>query len=133
VVFYNIDAISGDLRWERLKIIKRILEPGKKIIVTSIESIAPVCIPLNLYKEYFFKFSIGDVVNYNDLSEKLLKSGYERVDLVRNKGQFSIRGGILDIFPPISSEPYRIEFFDDEIDSIRNFNTESQRSIEKVD
>ncbi|MBV1816692.1 transcription-repair coupling factor [Clostridium cochlearium] len=133
VVFYNIDAISGDLRWERLKIIKRILEPGKKIIVTSIESIAPVCIPLNLYKEYFLKFSIGDVVNYNDLSEKLLKSGYERVDLVRNKGQFSIRGGILDIFPPTSSEPYRIEFFDDEIDSIRNFNTESQRSIEKVD
>ena len=56
VVFYNIDAISGDLRWERPKIIKRILEPGKKIIVTSIESIAPVCIPLNLYKEYFLNF-----------------------------------------------------------------------------
>lgn len=133
VVFYNVDAISGDLRWERLKIIKHILEPGKKIIVTSIESIAPICIPLNLYKEYFFKFSIGDVVDYKDLSEKLLKSGYDRVDLVYNKAQFSIRGGILDIFPPTSSEPYRIEFFDNEIDSIRNFNTESQRSIEKVD
>ena len=133
VVFYNVDAISGDLRWERLKIIKHILEPGKKIIVTSIESIVPICIPLNLYKEYFFKLSIGEVVDHKDLSEKLSKSGYERVDLVYNKGQFSIRGGILDVFPPTSSEPYRIEFFDDEIDSIRNFNTETQRSIEKMD
>lgn len=133
VVFYNVDAISGDLRWERLKIIKHILEPGKKIIVTSIESIAPICIPLNLYKEYFLKLSIGDIVDYKDLGDKLLKSGYERVDLVYNRAQFSIRGGILDIFPPTSSEAYRIEFFDNEIDSIRNFNIESQRSIEKVE
>ncbi|PRR77188.1 Transcription-repair-coupling factor [Clostridium liquoris] len=132
VVFYNIDAISGDLRWERLKVIKNVLEPGKKVIIASIESIAASCIPMELYKEYSFRFSVGDILDYKDLGEKLIQSGYERVDLVDSKGQFSIRGGILDIYPPISMEPYRVELFGDEIDSIRSFNPESQRSIDKV-
>ena len=132
VVFYNIDAISGDLRWERLKVIKNVLEPGKKVIIASIESIAASYIPIELYKEYSFRFSVGDILDYKDLGEKLIQSGYERVDLVDNKGQFSIRGGILDIYPPISMEPYRVELFGDEIDSIRSFNPESQRSIDKV-
>lgn len=132
VVFYNIDAISGDLRWERLKVIKNVLEPGKKVIIASIESIAASYIPMELYKKYSFRFSVGDILDYKDLGEKLIQSGYERVDLVDSKGQFSIRGGILDIYPPISMEPYRIELFGDEIDSIRSFNPESQRSIDKV-
>ena len=55
------------------------------------------------------------------------------MDMVDGKGQFSIRGGILDLFSPIASAPYRIELFGDEVDSIRSFNTESQRSIDKVD
>ncbi|KAJ50827.1 transcription-repair coupling factor (superfamily II helicase) [Clostridium tetanomorphum] len=131
VVFYNIDAISGDLRWERLKVIKNILHQGKKVVIASIEAIASSCIPMNLYKKYSFKFSVGDILDYKDLGEKLIHCGYERVDLVDSKGQFSIRGGILDIYPPTSMEPYRIELFGDEIDSIRTFNTESQRSIDK--
>ena len=53
--------------------------------------------------------------------------------MVEGKGEFSFRGGILDVFPPISAYPYRVELFGDEIDSIRTFNTESQRSIEKVE
>ncbi|WP_315117238.1 transcription-repair coupling factor [uncultured Clostridium sp.] len=133
VVFYNIDAISGDLRWERLKIIKNILEPGKKIVVSSIESLAATYIPLSLYKSHIFKYKVGDIVNFKDLSQELIQCGYERVDLVDSKGQFSIRGGILDIYPPISMEPYRMELFGDEIDSIRSFNLETQRSIDKIE
>ncbi|WP_125154113.1 transcription-repair coupling factor [Clostridium rectalis] len=133
VVFYNLDAISGDLRWERLKVIKSILEPGKKIIVASIESLAASYISMDLYKRYIFKFSIGDIVDYKDLSEKLIQCGYEKVDLVDSKGQFSVRGGILDVYSPTSAEPYRVELFGDEIDSIRSFNAESQRSIDKTD
>ncbi|MCM8709571.1 transcription-repair coupling factor [Clostridium sp. SYSU_GA19001] len=132
VVFYNIDAISGDLRWERLKVIKEMTKKGKKIIVASIESLAQRYIPFNLFKEYTFKFSVGDSISLEQLNEKLVQSGYERVDIVEAKGQFSIRGGIMDIFPPYGSLPYRIELFGDEVDSIRTFNTESQRSIEKV-
>ncbi|MBY6878817.1 transcription-repair coupling factor, partial [Clostridium botulinum] len=132
VVFYNIYAISGDLRWERLKVINEILSPKKKIIVTCIESLESAYIPKELYTKYTFKLSVGDIIEIKLLEEKLIKSGYERVDIVENKGEFSVRGGIIDIYPPISSEPYRLEFFDDEIDSIRNFNVNSQRSIEKA-
>lgn len=132
VVFYNIDAISGDLRWERLKVLREMSKKGKKIIVASIESLAQKYIPYNLYKEYTFKFKVGDTINLEELNEKLIQCGYERMDVVEAKGQFSLRGGIMDLFSPLSSIPYRIELFGDEIDSIRSFNTESQRSIEKV-
>ena len=131
VVFYNVYAISGDLRWERLKVIREMLREGKKIIVASIESIASAYISPQLYIDNILKFSIGDTVDLDTIVEKLIQSGYERVSIVEGKGEFSIRGGILDVYPPISSIPYRIEFFGDEIDSIRSFNTESQRSIEK--
>lgn len=132
VVFYNIDAISGDLRWERLKVLKEILRPGKKIIVSSVECLASQYIPNEYYNNYYFEFKVGDIINLYDLSNKLIQCGYEKVELVEAKGQFSLRGGIMDIYPPTSMEPIRIELFDDEVDSIRSFNIESQRSIEKV-
>ncbi|WP_123054827.1 transcription-repair coupling factor [Clostridium sp. JN-1] len=132
VVFYNIDAISGDLRWERLKIIKHILEDDKKIIVTCIEALASAYIPVELYKNYTFNIKVGDTIDLEKLSQKLIQCGYERVELVDGKGQFSIRGGIMDIYCPTSAEAYRMELFGDEVDSIRNINLESQRSIEKV-
>lgn len=132
VVFYNIDAISGDLRWERLKVIRQMLKGGKKIIVTCIEALTSLYVPRDLYKKYTFKLMEGMSIDLKDFSRKLVQCGYERVDMVDSKGQFSIRGGIMDIYSPILAEPYRIEFFGDEIESIRNFNVESQRSIEKV-
>lgn len=133
VVFYNIDAISGDLRWARLKVIKEILNNNKKIIVTSVDSLTSVYTPKELFNKYNITLSVDDEVDFKDLSKKLLECGYERVESVEGKGEFSLRGGILDVFPPISTYPYRIELFGDTIDSIRTFNTESQRSIEKVD
>lgn len=132
VVFYNIYAISGDLRWERLKVIKEMLNGGKKIVVASIETLASSYIPPEVYKQFTFKFSVGDIVNLEELSEKLILSGYERVSIVEGKGEFSLRGGILDVYCPMEGVPYRIELFGDEIDSIRSFNTQSQRSIEKL-
>ncbi|MFT5874271.1 MAG: transcription-repair coupling factor (superfamily II helicase) [Clostridium sp.] len=132
VVFYNADAISGDLRWERLKVMKKITEKGKKIIITCIEALAATYIPIDLFRKYIFKLSVGSTLNLNDFSEKLIQCGYERVNIVDTKGQFSIRGGIIDLYPPISALPFRIELFDEEIDSIRTFNSETQRSIDKV-
>lgn len=132
VVFYNIDAISGDLRWERLKVIRQLLSRGKKIIVTCIEALAATYMPVDLYKKYTFKLSEGKNIDLEQLSKKLVQCGYKRVNMVDSKGQFSIRGGIMDIYSPILSEPYRVELFGDEIESIRSFNLESQRSINKV-
>ncbi|ABK61861.1 transcription-repair coupling factor [Clostridium novyi] len=131
VVFYNVYAISGDLRWERLKVIREMLKKGKKVIVASIETLASTYISPELYKKYTLKVSVGDVIDIEELSEKLIQGGYQRTSIVEGKGEFSIRGGIIDVYSPISSVPYRIELFGDEVDSIRSFNTESQRSIEK--
>ena len=130
--FYNADAVSGDLRWERLKVMKKITESGKKIIVTCIEALAATYMPIDLLQKYIFKLAVGGNLNLNVFSEKLIECGYERVERVDTKGQFSIRGGIIDLYPPISALPFRIELYDDEIDSIRTFNSETQRSIDKV-
>ncbi|MBE6071971.1 MAG: transcription-repair coupling factor [Clostridium butyricum] len=132
VVFYNIDAISGDLRWARLTVINEILNNKKKIVVTSIDAFASKYTPRNLFTEYSMNLKQNHEVDFNEVSSKLVQSGYERVEMVEGKGQFSLRGGILDVFPTCSSYPYRIELFGDEIESIRTFNIESQRSIEKV-
>jgi transcription-repair coupling factor (superfamily II helicase) len=132
IVFYNIDAISGDLRWARLKVLKEILDVRKKIIVVSIESFATVYTPKDLYISHTFRVAVGDEIKFKDFSKRLIECGYERMDIVDGKGQFSVRGGILDIYPPNTALPYRIELFGDEIDSIRFFNLESQRSIDKI-
>ncbi|WP_026881762.1 transcription-repair coupling factor [Clostridium akagii] len=132
VAFYSIDAISGDLRWERIKVLKEMLKKGRRIIVTSMEAFAAQYAPIELFKKYSYKVGIGDTIELKEFRNKLVCSGYEMVETVENKGQYSIRGGIVDIFIPTSSLPYRIELFGDEVDSIRTFNTSSQRSIEKV-
>lgn len=130
--FYNVYAVSGDLRWERLKVIRELLRRNKKIIVTSIESLTAAYIPFNIFKKYIFKVTLGDTIDLKNLSQKLIECGYERVDLVDGKGQFSVRGGIMDVYSPISMVPYRIELYGDEVDSIRSFNMDSQRSMDKV-
>lgn len=132
VVFYNIDAISGDLRWARLNVIKEILSKKKNIVVTSVDAFTNQYTPRNLFLEHSINLKIGKQVDFNELSKLLVESGYQRTDMVEGKGEFSVRGGLLDVFPPDSVYPYRIELFGDEIDSIRTFNTESQRSIDKV-
>ena len=134
IVFYNIDAISGDLRWARLKVIKEILEnKDKKIVVTSIESFVSFYTPIELYKKYSFSISEEEEVDINGVVQKLVESGYERVTVVEGKGEFALRGGILDVYPPCDALPFRIELFGDEVDSIRTFNVDSQRSIERKD
>lgn len=134
VVFYNVDAISGDLRWARSKVIKEILQnERKKIIVTSIDALTSLYTPKEYYLRYSMIIKTGDDIDLKEISKSLLQCGYERVEVVEGKGEFSFRGGILDVFPPTSAYPYRVELFGDEVDSIRTFNTESQRSIEKVE
>ena len=132
VVFYNVDAISGDLRWARLRVIKEILERKKGIVVTSIDAFASAYTPKKLFKDHKLSLKVGKEVSFEEISKVLIEGGYERVEIVEGKGEFSLRGGLLDVFPPDSIYPYRIELFGDEIESIRTFNVESQRSIDKV-
>lgn len=132
-VFYNVHAISGDLRWERLKVIKEILTNKKNIIITSVDAFLSKYTPKDMFIEHNIKLKVSDEVNFEHITKLLAQGGYERVEMVEGKGEFSLRGGLLDVFPADAVYPCRIELFGDEIDSIRTFNTESQRSIDKIE
>ena len=132
IVFYNLDAISGDLRWERLKVIKEILSKKKNIVVLSVENLTASLTPKRLFKKHQISLRVSQEVELKKVASLLIESGYTRVGEVEGKGEFALRGGILDVYPVDSLCPYRVELFGDEIESIRSFNTMSQRSIEKV-
>lgn len=132
LVFYDADAVSGDLRWERLKVLREIASPKKKIIISSVESLISAMMPLDYFQRYTFNVRTGDSLDLDTLARRLVESGYERADLTEARGQFSQRGGIIDIFSPVESFPVRIELFGDEVETIRTFNPETQRSMESI-
>lgn len=132
VLFYNIEAVSSDIASERLAVIKRMLEGNKIILVTSVDNLAQKYIDPGLFYKYSVRLKTGDRVNMKSLINTFIVSGYERVEMVEGKGQFSIRGGIIDFYPLTSQIPFRIELFDDEVDSIREFDSLTQRSLEKI-
>ncbi len=128
-IFYSAD-IHGTLTIrERLNTIRRLVEGQKAVIVTTIDGLMDKLIPIRQIKENVLTFQCGDMVNLNKLQKELISMCYERVGQVELSGQFAIRGGIIDIFPLSEESPIRIDLWDDEIDSIKYFDVESQRSI----
>ena len=132
LVFYDADAVSGDLRWERLKVLREIAAPGKRIIVSTVESFLSAWMPLDYFQRYTFQLNTGDYLDLENLARRLVESGYERAEITEGRGQFSLRGGIIDIFSPVAAFPVRVELFGDEIETIRTFNPETQRSLDHV-
>lgn len=131
ILQYFVEAHSPEIAIERLRVLERILEGEGKVVVTSMDALVKKLLPMERFKEYWSILKVGQIIEIEELQKKLILSGYERVEEVESPGQFNGRGGIVDIYPMTSDFPYRIEFFDDEIDSIRNFDTRSQRSLEK--
>ena len=133
LVLYDIEAKSHSDELQRVKSIYRLLNNDYKIAVASVEAL---CIKVS-DKDKFSEAAIKLVKEIEYDIEKLLNHlvdiGYEKCDMVEDIGQFSIRGDILDIFSPGEQNPIRIEFFDNEIDLIRYFNTDTQRSIETLE
>lgn len=84
------------------------------------------------FKASVIEVNLGEVIAPSDLRKKLVDSGYESAEVTESTGEFSARGGMIDVFSPSYSFPVRIEFFDDEIDSIRIFDSETQRSVENM-
>ena len=116
----------------RFRVLDQIINNELEILLTSSLALFQKCAPLSVYKDYFFNFSVGERYDYETLLKKLVLSGYERVYEVRYPGQFAVRGEIMDIFSTIDDFPYRIVFFDDEIEEIRVFNPETQLSMKTV-
>ena len=84
------------------------------------------------FRASMISLSVGDVSDPADLKNCLIRAGYIQSSVTESAGEFTSRGGILDVFSPASEYPFRIEFFDDEIDSIRSYDPATQRSIEQI-
>ena len=124
-------AISPELSYNRMETLNSILDkPG--IIITNLMGYLRFLPTKENYKSSFIELSIGNTFNPQLLVEKLIQTGYTRDTIVNKTGEYAVRGFIIDVFPIESDYPVRIEFFDDEIDSIRYFNPDSQKSLEKL-
>ena len=131
-IFYPIDASGHGAEHERLSALYAASDGKNPLIVTSVEAVLQYTAPKKLFSENIINIKIGDVKEPEELIKKLTEMGYVREELVEGKGQFSARGGILDIYAPNFNNPVRIEFFDNEIDSLREFDVISQRSTENI-
>ena len=133
--FYKADAKSNELLNQRLEVVEKLAFGRREntITVMSLDALLQFTIDLNSYKKSVISLSVGDEVSLDDMAKKLVNLGYVREDTVEGKGQFAIRGGILDVFSPAMQNPQRIEFFGDEIDSIREFDCFTQVSVENIE
>lgn len=131
-IFFQADIHSNKVTRERIAVYRRILEAEPVTIITTFDAFMAPCMPLSVMENHVVRLDNESVVDERALSEKLSRMGYERVPQVEAGGQFSVRGGIVDVFDLTEENPYRIELWGDEIDSIRSFDVLSQRSIEEL-
>jgi transcription-repair coupling factor (superfamily II helicase) len=117
---------------ERLETLCRLISGESIVIVTSPEALRQRTLSRNQLEKHYFSLEVGGEYDLTDIALRLVEIGYERLPITEEVGTFSIRGGILDIFPFTSSNPVRCEFFGDFIDSMRYFNVLSQRSVETI-
>ena len=133
VIYYDVDVQSRETNNARVYAISKLVNDEDVILVTTIEALLQPMLPKREYMGLNVKFTLGEKIELNDIIAKFLKLGYLREELVTAKGQFSVRGGIIDVFPVESNMPYRIELFGDEIDSIRTFDILDQRSKNTIE
>ena len=132
-VFYNIETSGHQNEHARISVLRKIISGGKYIVITSLDAILQFTAEREEFESLCVTFEIGKQFNLDVLTEQFVIMGYTREDAVEGAGQFAVRGGILDIFPPGLDNPLRMEFFDDETDSIREFDVYTQRSLDKVE
>ena len=131
LIFYQADIHGRQLSKERLEVQRRILEGAPITIVTTFAALMAHQVPLSVLQENIIEISKDSVIEENALARKLVAMGYEKSYQVEAAGQFSIRGGIVDIFDLTADNPVRIELWGDTVESIRSFDVLSQRSIEE--
>jgi len=132
-IFYSADIHGNVIVKDRLQIIRRLIENKETTIITTLDGGMDRLLPLDSIKSSVITIDSNSIIDLEKLSKTLVHLGYERQAQVENPGEFAVRGGIIDIFPLTEDAPYRIELWDDEIDSIRVFDINSQRSIEQVE
>ena len=132
IVTYDYVVESKDLPYERIETLNKMQEMRTGVVITTIEAVLQKMISKKALYKNTLNFKVGDSENLETIKQKLVELGYVRCDLIEGRGQFSVRGGIVDISVN-EKEGVRLEFWGDEIDSIRYFNVVSQRSTENID
>ena len=132
ITYYSVDAESKDIENMRMEVINKVISGKRIIIVTTVDAIMQKCMRLDKYNLDKIELSVGKKVKIDSILEALSNLGYERASFVEGKGQFSVRGDIIDIFSANDDLPHRIEISFDEVESIRTFDTVTQRSIDNV-
>jgi transcription-repair coupling factor (superfamily II helicase) len=130
---YDQFSPHQDIVSERIKCLASIADARSGILFLPVSTLLQKIAPADFIHQRTLMLQLGDRLDPVVLREKLSLYGYRAVAQVEEHGEFSARGSILDLFPMGSSTPFRIDFFDDEVESIRSFDAETQRSIEKID
>lgn len=133
VLPYETAARSLEFTAQRLYVMESLLLKKPIVVVAPIQALLSKIVAPDVVKKFTLEFQVGESVPMDVAVSKLTAMGYERVEMIEGRGQFAVRGGILDVYPLTSEYPYRMEFFDEEVDSIRQFLLEDQRSINKLE
>ncbi len=133
ILFYQSDIRGNLLTGQRMAAVKVLLEQKNPVLITTFDALMDRLVPLEVVVDSILQVKVGDSLNLEQTALRLVRMGYERNYQVETSGQFALRGGILDVFPLTEESPLRIELWGDEVDSIRSFEAESQRSIENLE
>lgn len=133
LVLAPVEGISGEFVCGRLAALSDVINGSCKVVSASIEAVMQPVIPKKQLESISISLSVGKTVELTEFTKSLLNMGYVRADTVEGQGQFAVRGAIVDIFPPQAVNPIRIELWGDEIDTVSEFSTESQRRISALE
>ncbi len=132
VLFYSADVHGNAIARQRIEILKQIIEGEEATIILPVEALMERLPELSQMKKNRYRIQNGDTIDIKEFNGTLTALGYQKKDWVEGPGQYAVRGGILDVYPLTEDCPYRIELWGDEVDSLRSFDVESQRSIEEM-
>lgn len=132
-VLLDMDGASAEFEHQRLGVLSSVLRKQARVVVSSIESACERTIPVKKLENSILTIDQDEYYDADKIVEQLIAMGYQRREQVEGICQFAKRGGILDIFPPDRTEPIRIEFWDDAIDTMSTFQVDTQRRQEPVD
>lgn len=130
---YDTFSPHQDIISERISTLNRLPSLKQGILIVPLSTLMHRTAPAEFIAANCFDLKVGDTIDVENLRRQLSDAGYHAVDAVLEHGEFTIRGSIIDLFPTGSELPFRIELFDDEIETLRTFNTETQISIERID
>lgn len=133
LIFYQADVHGNQLITQRMKAVRKILEQGSCTVITTFDTLMTPQIPISTYRNNMIHIEKEGLLDESELAEQLVAMGYEKNYQVEAPGQFSIRGGIVDIFDLTEENPFRMELWGDEVESIRSFDLLSQRSLESLE